>query len=399
MSSLETTGIPAAADTPVRDVAIHDHTVPQADTPILNPRNRFKLALFCANTARGTTVSLDSDPLVQVTWPESVRICQAADRAGIDAVIPLARWRNVPSLDPRFDRVFDSFTWAAAIAALTERIQVFATFHVPLYAPVMAAKMAATIDHISGGRLGLNVVAGFSAADFAMFGIELDPDADRYGPIEEWLWIIRRAWSEDAPFDHQGRYYHGTAIVSEPKPVQTPWPVIMCAGNSPSGKAFSARNAEVNFGAFASLDAVPASVRENRRLAAEAGREVKVFGHGYMICADSQAEAQRRLDHFAKDRIDQATASAWVDATLGFSTSTRTIADQMRRQTMVERAAAGYLAFPLLGTPEHIVDGIAEMADAGLDGMAISFPDYEVGIADYAERIRPLLIQRGLRQD
>jgi FMNH2-dependent dimethyl sulfone monooxygenase len=382
-----------------RDVTVHDHTVANTTHPMLTERNRFKLALFCANTARGTTVSLDSDPLVQVTWAESVRICQAADRAGIDAVIPLARWRNAPPLEPAFDRVFDSFTWAAAIAALTEHIGVFATFHVPLYPPVMAAKMAATIDHISGGRLGLNVVAGFSPTDFAMFGIELDPAADRYGPIEEWLSIIRRAWTQDEPFDHAGRYYQGTSIVSQPKPVQTPGPVIMCAGNSPSGKAFSARHAEVNFGAFASLEAVPASVAENRRLAAEAGREVKVFGHGYVICAETHAEAQRQLEHFTKDRIDQATASAWVDATLGFSTSTQTIADQMRRQTMVERAAAGYLAFPLLGGPEEIADGIAAMAEAGLDGMAISFPDYEVGIDAYAERIRPLLIERGLRED
>ena len=380
-------------------VAFDDHTVPNTSTPLLEQRNRFKLALFCANTARGTTVSLDADPLVQVTWSESVRICQAADRAGIDAVIPLARWRNVPALEPAFDRVFDSFTWAAAIAALTERIQVFATFHVPLYPPVMAAKMVATIDHISGGRFGLNVVAGFSPSDFAMFGIELDPKADRYGPTEEWLSILKRAWTQSEPFDHDGSVYHGTSIVSQPKPIQTPWPVIMCAGNSPSGKAFSARNAEVNFGAFASVEAIPASVQENRRLAAEAGREVKIFGHGYVIVADTEAEARRRLEHFAKDRIDQATAAAWVDATLGYSTSTRTIAEQMKRQTMVERAAAGYLALPLLGTPEQVADGIAQLAGAGLDGMAISFPDYDEGIDAYASQVRPLLIQRGLRED
>jgi FMNH2-dependent dimethyl sulfone monooxygenase len=126
---------------------------------------------------------------------------------------------------------------------------------------------------------------------------------------------------------------------------------------------------------------------------------VKVFGHGYVIVADTEAKARRRLEHFARDHIDQATASAWVEATLGFSTSTRTIADQMKRQTMVERAAAGYLALPLLGTPEQIVDQIELMSDAGLDGMAVSFPDYEEGIAEYASQIRPLLIERGLRED
>jgi FMNH2-dependent dimethyl sulfone monooxygenase len=66
---------------------------------------------------------------------------------------------------------------------------------------------------------------------------------------------------------------------------------------------------------------------------------------------------------------------------------------------MVERAAAGYLALPLLGTPEQVAEGIQQMADAGLDGMAISFPDYEEGIDAYAAQIRPALIERGLRED
>ena len=151
----------------------------------------------------------------------------------------------------------------------------FATSHVTLYPPVMAAKMPATVDHISGGRFGLNVVAGFSPFDFAMFGIELDPNADRYGPIEEWL------------VNSQTRMDAGRALRSR----RTPLSRHVATG--PSGKAFSARNAEVNFGAFASIEAIPASVQENRRLAAEAGREVKIFGHGYVIVADTEVEARR----------------------------------------------------------------------------------------------------------
>ena len=375
-----------------------DERVDPTQTPILDDENRFKLALFMVNSARASTMSLDTDRLINVTWDESVRICQAADRAGIDAVIPLAKWGNSPRLKPEFDRVFDSFTWAAGIAMATERIQVFATFHVALYPPVMAAKMVATVDHISRGRFGLNVVAGFSASDFAMFGIRLDPDADRYGQTAEWLGVMKRAWTESDPFDHHGEHYDGTGIVSEPKPLQRPWPVIMCAGNSPAGKAFSARHAEVNFGAFPSFESIPDVVEHNRRVAREAGRTVKVFGHGYVICADTEAEARRRFDHWVRDNIDEATARAFVEETIGFTNSTKIFQDRFAMDEFVAKAAAGALALPLIGTPEQVAEGMQRMADGGLDGIALTFPDYDEGLSAYDERIRPLLIERGLRR-
>ncbi|WP_286249570.1 LLM class flavin-dependent oxidoreductase [Streptomyces graminofaciens] len=373
-----------------------DRHVEQSQTPILDEENRFKLALFCVNIARGSTVSLDTSQLIQVTWDESVRICQAADRAGIDAVIPLARWRNAATLKPEFDRVFDSFTWAAGIAAVTERIQVFATFHVPLYPPVMAAKMVATVDHISRGRFGLNVVAGFSAADFAMFGIELDPAADRYARTAEWLGLMKRAWTEHEPFDHHGDSYSGQAIVSEPKPLQRPWPVIMCAGNSPAGKEFSARHAEVSFGVFPSFESIPEVVEHNRQAAREAGRPVKVFGHGYVVCADTEAEARRRLDHWVRDNVDEATAGAFVAATLKNSNSTKVFEDRFAHRELLAKAAAGALALPLVGTPEQVAGGIQRMADGGMDGHGPLLPRLRRGHPDVrgadpsaADRTRP----------
>ena len=371
-----------------------DLRVDASETPILNDENRFKLALFCVNTARGTTMSLDTTGLVKVSWDESVRICQRADRAGIDAVIPLARWRNVPRIRAEFDRVYETFTWAAAIAALTDRIQVFATFHTPLYPPLRAAKMATTLDHVSGGRCGINIVAGFSAVDFRMFGIELEANADPYDRTEEWLNLIKRAWTEDEPFDFDGHYYAGVEIISEPKPLQRPWPVIMCAGNSPRGKAFSAKHADVNFGAFPSFKAIPEIVAQSREVAGDA----KVFGHGYVFCGDTEAEARRRVDHWVRDHVDDATAGAFVEQVLGFSGRNEKFNDRLAYEQLVSRAAAGFFALPLVGTPDQVAEGIQKMADGGLDGMAVSFPDYHEGIHAYDEAIRPLLVERGLRR-
>ncbi|MEW6632908.1 MAG: LLM class flavin-dependent oxidoreductase [Pseudomonadota bacterium] len=126
---------------------------------LLSDENRFKLAVFAANVS-GSTAVTNAPGRIQVTWDESRAIAQLADRLGFDAIIPVARWKGFEGPIRQNDRSFETMTWAAGIAAITERIQVFATVHVPTVHPVRMAKEIVTIDHISNGRVGLNIVAG-----------------------------------------------------------------------------------------------------------------------------------------------------------------------------------------------------------------------------------------------
>ncbi|WP_082833668.1 LLM class flavin-dependent oxidoreductase [Rhodococcus sp. LB1] len=108
-----------------------DHSVPRERSPILGSPNRLKLSIFALNSARGTSVSF-AESLPRATWSESVRLVKAAEDAGLEAVLPVAKWRNVgPAPDLVTDRIFEAFTWSAAVAAITGSIQVFSTFHVP----------------------------------------------------------------------------------------------------------------------------------------------------------------------------------------------------------------------------------------------------------------------------
>ena len=93
------------------------------------------------------------------------------------------------------DRAFETCTWAAAVAAVTSRISVFATVHVQSIHPVRMAKEAVTIDHISRGRFGLNVVAAYVEQETEMFGVDWVSNEDRYGYATEWMEILRRVWS------------------------------------------------------------------------------------------------------------------------------------------------------------------------------------------------------------
>jgi alkanesulfonate monooxygenase SsuD/methylene tetrahydromethanopterin reductase-like flavin-dependent oxidoreductase (luciferase family) len=371
-----------------------DARIPREQGRILGSPNRFKLAVFCANHARGTSYSY-ADGLPKATWAESTRLARAAEAAGIEGLIPLARWKEFNRGRPQDDRIFDPFTWAAGVAAVTERIQVFSTFHVPFYHPVIAAKMVATVDHISGGRFALNVVAGWSEAEHAMFDSrQLDHD-DRYRYAEEWLSLLKRIWTEEDEFDHDGEFLKSTGIVSRPKPLQHPFPPIMSAGSSPAGRRFASLHADLNFVALPSFEQAPAIVAAAQADArAWSGRDAQIYGHGYIVCADSEAEARRRFDQVTREEQDTLGASAAVDALLGGAA--RSI-DTIERDSLVDRVAAGFFALPLVGTAEQIAQDVQRLADAGLGGMAVSFDDYDEGIRRYDASIRPLLVEAGLR--
>src|SRR3954454_693526 len=132
----------------------------RAANPVFGP-NRLKVGVFGINSV-GCAQTLSPDAF-NPSWERSLDVARLADAAGFEAIVPYARWKSfVPSaLHHRSSRVMECFVWAAAVAACTTHSAVFATCHVPVFHPVLAAKQAATIDQIAGGRFGLNVVAGW----------------------------------------------------------------------------------------------------------------------------------------------------------------------------------------------------------------------------------------------
>lgn len=376
-----------------RPTDLPDGTVPKAACPVLAGPSRLKLAVFSANMAGGANLTTHPDAPV-VTWPESVRIAQAADRAGLDALIPVARWRGMGDPARRAGhRSFETFTWAAGVAAVTQRIQVFATFHVPVEHPVSAAKQIATVDHISGGRFGLNVVAGWNADEFRMFGLEQREHDDRYEIAEEWMEFLDRIYTEPGEFDFTGKHFTARSVLSEPRPVQSPRPVVMNAGSSPAGRRFAARHADLTFALLPDRVAAATTVAQLKQSAAEGGNPgLRVFAAAHVVCADTDERARADLAQMVDEHGDQQAAANALRLLIPNSRSA-----DFDTEGMAAAAIAGFFAVPLVGSPETVAAGMAELADAGIDGLALSWLDYEAGIAQYDEVLRPLLERAGLR--
>lgn len=365
----------------------------RTELPLFN-ENRFKLGIFCMNVSAGASMTKAPGKLTP-TWEENVRIAQAADSAGWEFLLPLGNWKGSGGETNPHDRSFEVYTWAAGVAAITKQIQVFTTSHLRLVHPMLAAKQGATLDHISGGRSALNIVAGQPADVVAMFGIEqIDHDA-LYEEADEWTTLVKRLYVEENGFDFEGRFFHMKGARINPKPLQQPHPVIVNAGMSGAGRRFGAKHADFTFVNLADVDELRtavAGIRETAR--AEFGREIGMLNHGYVVCRDTEREALDYERYFIDECGDWAATDTYIENYMR-SGAQSTNVDRLR--TARRGLIAGFNGVRFVGTPEQVVDKMLALAEAGINGSALHWVDYEAGIDTVNRRVLPLMIQAGLR--
>lgn len=363
-----------------------------SSNPLFNA-NRMKLGVMAFNCSLGSTVTTDPDAW-ELTWPDNVALAQLADDAGFEALLPVGRWKGYGGATNFNGAAFECFTWAAGIAAVTRRIAVLATVHAPLVHPLTAAKQAATIDHISGGRFVMNIVCGWNKPEFDMFGAEWREHDRRYEYAAEWLQLIQRLWTADAEFDFDGTYFSGNGLWSEPKPLQASVP-LMNAGSSPTGQAFAARHSDMNFVMLRqkSEDDDRAQIDHLKRMAVANGRRSQCWIHAYVVCRDTEREARAVLKRYVEDNGDWDTAQRMVAL---FGKESETLDDAVLNAFKFH-FIAGHGGYPLIGTPEQVVEQIERLSAMGVDGMLLSWLDYLGEGRQWIDKVLPLMEQAGQR--
>jgi FMNH2-dependent dimethyl sulfone monooxygenase len=361
--------------------------------PMSNP-NGFKLGLFSINAAGGTAFTKVSNRW-RADWCEIEELAQIADAAGLEFILPIARWKGYGGETNVRGASFETLTHGAALAAITKRIAIFSTVHVPLVHPVFAAKALMTIDHVSRGRAGLNIVCGWNQDEFDMFGHRQAVHDDRYEQGLEWFSILTRIFESDVPFDHAGRFYALKQVVGAPPPVQRPRPVTLSAAFSPAGRRFAAATSDFLFTSVRSFDSAKPHIAEINRLAAEAGRKVGVLTTTHVVCRETDAEATRYYDYYAEEMADAAAVDFHQRKKDAHYGAVDPDAVKLERR----RYAGGTGSYPLVGSPQRIADEIVKMHALGLSGATLSFVNFNEELPFFVERVLPLLRQAGLRTD
>jgi alkanesulfonate monooxygenase SsuD/methylene tetrahydromethanopterin reductase-like flavin-dependent oxidoreductase (luciferase family) len=364
----------------------------------LNPLyrdHRMKLGVMAFNCSHGSSITT-AEGAWTMTWPETVELARMCDRAGMEVLLPVGRWRGYGGPSNFNNRTFESFTWAAGLGCVTEQIGVFATCHVPLVHPVMAAKMAATIDHQTNGRFCLNVVCGWFKDEFDMFGAEWRLHDERYVYGEEWVRFVRELWSREGEFDFDGTYFHAKRAWSEPKPIQKPFPPIMNAGGSQQGREFAATVADMNFVILTRHDfeGGKAQVESLKAMARAAGRKVEVWIHVYVVCRETQKEADDYLNYYVREKGDLTA----VDNLLRIFGMQSATLDPQKLADFRFHFMAGHGGYPLVGTPERIVGELETLTKMGVDGCLISWVNYKDECQQWIDKVMPLMVQAGQRR-
>jgi alkanesulfonate monooxygenase SsuD/methylene tetrahydromethanopterin reductase-like flavin-dependent oxidoreductase (luciferase family) len=368
--------------------------------PLFGP-NRFKLGIFSANCDGGLTMSLAPDRW-KADWDDIVAMTRIADQAGLEFILPVAKWRAYQGKAKIYGRSFETLTHGAALGALTQRIAIFCTVHVPLVTPTFAAKAMATIDHITHGRAGLNIVCGWNQEEFDLHGITIDQEA-RYDHGLEWFQIWSKLLSGGPEFDWDGRFFKLRRLETDPLSVQRPWPAVMSAGFSPKGRDFAAQAADVLFTNLTQVGQIPGIIADVDGYMASRSRSISVFGMSHVVCRPTRREAEEFFHYFAEEMADTEGQDYYrrmrgTSAGSGASTLVRPFESRFN-VTMGKRFAGAYPgALPLVGTPDDIVAEMAAMSGHGLAGTSIAFLDYLKEIPFFVQEVLPRLEREGLRQ-
>jgi FMNH2-dependent dimethyl sulfone monooxygenase len=358
-----------------------------AVNPLFNT-NRLKLGVFGTNCSYGCTAT-SADGTLETNWPNTLDIAVAADEAGMEALVPIARWKGFGGQTDFNGAAFETYTWAAGLAAATRQIAVLATSHVLTTHPIVAAKQAATIDHISNGRFALNVVCGWYQHEFEMFNYSLSDHDGLYEYADEWLNIVRRLWTENEEWDFEGRFFQIKHGYSLPKPIQQPVPV-MNAGSSPVGERFAARVADLCFISMTAHqeEAGRTKIAQLRRLAGdEFDRDVQVWTSCGIVCRPTLHEAEEFARYYIIQKGDWEAVS---NIARGRYPARPSLPGEPLR-------SPGWGSYLVIGTPEQIAERLVHLSNLGLDGVVLSWVNYQDEIRYWNSAVMPLLEQAGLR--
>ncbi|MEZ5937951.1 MAG: LLM class flavin-dependent oxidoreductase [Hyphomonadaceae bacterium] len=343
--------------------------------------NNKKYGVFLPIANGGWIISKNTPELTGL-YAQNRTAAQISDRIGLDFIMSMAKWRGFGGETNHWAVSMESMVMMAGLAEVTSKVKVWATMHALLHNPAVVAKMVTTLDHISKGRAGLNIVAGAYREEFAQMGAWDDAltHADRYQRAEEWITIIKRLWSEPS-VDFEGRFFKMDDCQSDPKPLSKPRPDLICAGQSDRGFDFATSHADACFIGGRSDEERRTHSRRARAVAAEKGKTIKVFAMCTVIHDDTDAKADAMLSHF-EDGRDMGAIMAQMKS---WGMEPEKIA------SMAGKIGASQ-NHTIVGSPATCREKLESYLDyCELDGVMLIFPDYVTGLEMFGAEILPKL--------
>jgi pyrimidine oxygenase len=347
---------------------------------------RLEIGVFLPVGKNGFVLSSNT-PVYYPSYADNLAITVLAEEMGLDYVFSMAKWRGFGGATHFWDASLESFSLTSALAAATQRIRLIATVNPLLFHPALMSKMAATIDDVSGGRLGLNIITGAIIGEYEQMGVlPAGYDSRRYEYAAEWVHVLKRLWSEER-VTHHGEFFTLIDCVSEPKPQQRPHPFLVCAASSDEGLRFTAREAQYSFINGKDLNDVKAKSLHSKKIAAEEGRAVKTAVSTLLAIGSTDEKAEKYWQHL----MDGADLDAISNMGNAFSGQTREKSQERGVQILGDRRKIN-TGRAVIGSSRSIANEIIALAFEGdVDSILLVFSDYTEGLKRFGDDVMPLL--------
>ncbi|GAA4928846.1 pyrimidine oxygenase [Actinomycetospora succinea] len=332
----------------------------------------------------------ENSPQYMPTWDLNRNVVQEAERQGFAFALSMIKLRGFGGKTEFWDHNLESFTLMAGLAAVTDRIKLYASTAVLTLPPALVARMASTIDQIAPGRFGVNIVSGWAKGEYEQMGLWPGDEyfGYRYDYSTEYVKVLRDLW-ETGRCDLDGKYFQMDDCVLSPRPSGKV--DIVCAGQSERGMRFCAEYGDYNFILSPGVNDPEVYRQPTERLASfakETGRDVKSLPLFMAIMADTDEEAQ------AKWRSYNEGADAGALGYMSDEGSADKTADGggTARTINLPEGAVNFNMATLVGSYETVARQIDEVAKMpGVQGMMFTFDDFEKGVHDFGTKVKPLL--------
>lgn len=299
------------------------------------------------------------DEGMDASWQYVKKLAQRSEQIGFD--LSLIAELNLNDIKGEAAPSLDAWSTAAALTAVTDRLEMMVAVRPTFHNPALLAKQAANIDHIGGGgRLSLNVVSSWWRDEAEKYGVSFEQHDRRYDRTSEWLDVVDLLWSRDGD-DYDGEFYQIKNSTMQPKPLSRPRPVIYAGGESEAAKELIARKCD----AYVMHGDPPTRIAEKiagmRRRRESLGLPPMIYGvAAYAVVRDSESEAQAevaRITDVQQSASGYKNYQQWLAGT------------QLEQQVSLEDYSVSNrgLRSGLIGTPQQVSDRVGAFSDAGVD--------------------------------
>jgi len=327
-----------------------------------------------------------ADEGMEPTFEYNNRVAQRADELGFNTI--LVAELNLNDIKGPQAPCLEAWTTVSALAVTTRKIRLMAALRPGFHWPAIAAKMAANIDHISGGRFEINLVSAWWKEEMEMYLGEWLDHSSRYRRSREFLHIMKGLWTQPV-FSYEGEFYRLRNCVLEPKPVQKPWPPLYAGGESEEARNMIAAECDAYLMHGDPVEVIAKNIADMRaRRACFSDRPLRFGMAAYVICRDTEAEAQEELERITRVRSDLASYHSFKDFVTQSQLRTQL---ELRDYSVSNRG----LRPNFVGTPEQIIERIKAYEAVGLNLILIQCSP----MLEELERIGTLILPELKREE